>query len=169
MIQTPEIKTEIIVQLDDRSWQQWKKEEEWAMFFENIATSVFGYFQIEYPLEVSVLLTNDDYIKQLNTHYLEKDKPTNVLSFPQSSLNDLQKIAVSGMPILLGDVVMSFETIVKESEQENKLLMNHIIHLFIHSLLHLLGYDHIEDEEAEKMEKLEAHFLQNLGIANPYH
>ncbi|MBP9752332.1 MAG: rRNA maturation RNase YbeY [Proteobacteria bacterium] len=169
MIPPSPIKTEVIVQIDDPSWLQWKQEDEWSSFFEEISNSVFSHFQIECPLEISVLLTKDDYIKKLNAQYLEKDKPTNVLSFPQISYIELQNISDFGVPILLGDIVMSFETIRKESEEQKKLLMNHIIHLYLHSLLHLLGYDHIEDEDAQKMESLERHFLQNLGISNPYH
>jgi rRNA maturation RNase YbeY len=159
---------DVIVQIDDQNWKQWKSEEEWASFFKDISLLVFDFFHLECFIEISVLLTNDRYIQTLNHRYRDKEKSTNVLSFPQISMAELMHLT-SDAPVLLGDIVMSFETITKEAEDQNKLLMNHIIHLYIHSLLHLLGYDHIDEEDAIEMETMEANFLKTLGIQNPYH
>ncbi|HCU06047.1 MAG TPA: rRNA maturation RNase YbeY [Holosporales bacterium] len=159
----------IIVQTDDSLWNSWHSEEEWSQFFMPILQSIFSTLNIHESMEVSVLLTNDASVQELNKNFRGKDKATNVLSFPQLSHNDIANINVLTQPILLGDIVMSFDTIQKESVDQNKLFMNHLTHLFIHSLLHLLGYDHIDDDEANAMEKLEIHILSNLHISNPYH
>jgi probable rRNA maturation factor len=159
----------IIVQTDDNVWDSWHSEEEWSQFFIPILHSTFSTLNIHEFVEVSVLLTNDQSIQEMNKNFRGKDKATNVLSFPQLSHDDLSNIKALKQPIILGDIVMSFDTIKKESVEQNKLFMNHLTHLFIHSLLHLLGYDHIDDCEATRMEQLEIHVLSNLNIPNPYH
>lgn len=159
----------IIVQTDDSVWDSWHSEEEWSQFFAPILQSTFSALNIHEEMEVSVLLTNDHAIQEMNKNFRGKDKATNVLSFPQLSHHDFAHIKVLKQPILLGDIVMSFDTIHNESRDQNKLFMNHLTHLFIHSLLHLLGYDHIDDDEATVMEKLEIQVLSNLNISNPYH
>lgn len=159
----------IIVQTDDSVWDSWHSEEEWSQFFTPILQSTFFTLNIHESMEVGILLTNDPSIQEMNKNFRGKDKETNVLSFPQLSHHDLANIKVLTQPILLGDIVMSFDTIQKESADQNKLFMNHLTHLFIHSLLHLLGYDHIDDDEANVMENLEVHILSNLNIQNPYH
>ncbi|MEI8321117.1 MAG: rRNA maturation RNase YbeY [Alphaproteobacteria bacterium] len=125
-------------------------------------------FLQEFPLyrgkiEVSVLLTDDLHIQALNREYREKDQPTNVLSFP---LEDLQKgTFLPKVPhILLGDMVFAFETILKESKAEEISFQDHLFHLCIHSFLHLLGFDHEADEDAEEMEALEIKMLKSVGI-----
>lgn len=163
------LQADVVIQIDEPSWKKWKTENEWSLFFKDISSPVFDYFNIDCSAEISVLLTNDAYIQTLNQRYREKDKSTNVLSFPQISLLELRQYEIDAPSILLGDIVMSFETIVRESEEQNKLLMNHIIHLYIHSLLHLLGFDHIDEEDAKEMEDLEAFFLKKREIQNPYH
>lgn len=158
----------IIVQTDYKLWDSWHSEEDWSAFFAPIFQGVLSILNISKSMEVSVLLTNDPNIKKMNNIFRKKDKPTNVLSFPQLSAHDLAHIKALQEPILLGDIAMSFETIKKESTEQNKLFMNHLTHLFIHSTLHLLGYDHIHEDEANTMEKLETHILSNLNISNPY-
>jgi probable rRNA maturation factor len=115
--------------------------------------------------EISVVLTNDAEIKTLNHDYRDKDKPTNVLSFP---LMDINSGAPLGDPVALGDVVFAYETIAREAKEQDKSFVDHLTHLLIHGVLHLVGYDHIADQEAEIMEKLEIHILKGLGIENPY-
>jgi probable rRNA maturation factor len=116
-------------------------------------------------LEVSILLTDDAQVRQLNRDYRHKDKPTNVLSFP--ALDDDTPIPPEG-PVLLGDVIIARETTEREAYEESKSLKNHLSHLVVHGVLHLLGYDHIEDDEAEEMESLERSILGALGVPDPY-
>lgn len=105
--------------------------------------------------EASVVLGDDAFVQTLNRDYRSKDKPTNVLSFPQD------------LP-MLGDSIFALETITREAEAQSKSFDDHLLHLSIHSTLHLLGYDHIDDDEAEEMEALEIRILADLGVKNPY-
>ena len=99
-------------------------------------------------------------IKELNSEFLKKDKPTNVLSFPSTGLSFGDEI--------LGDIAICPEIIKKEAAIQNKEEQDHLSHLIIHSLLHLAGYDHQEADSAKQMESLEVKALKKLGIANPY-
>lgn len=108
-------------------------------------------------LDVSIVLTDDTHIQDLNKTYRAKDKPTNVLSFPQDD-----------NPESLGDIVVALETLQKECIDQNKSFEHHIQHLIVHGFLHLIGHDHEDDAEAEEMENLEIRILANLGIKNPY-
>lgn len=112
-------------------------------------------------VEISLVLADNDFVQKLNRDYRGKDKPTNVLSFPQDP-------EPGAAEIHLGDVVMAYETVLKESAEQNKLFGNHVTHLLVHGILHLLEYDHENDEEAEEMESLEIRILETLGIKNPY-
>lgn len=112
--------------------------------------------------EMSVILTDDASIRALNRDWRKLDKPTNVLSFPAST----PKIA--GVPALLGDVVVAYETLAREAAEEDKPILHHLAHLVVHGYLHLLGYDHETDSEADAMEGLERQILAHLNIADPY-
>jgi probable rRNA maturation factor len=119
------------------------------------------------PVEVSLVLADDTTVQGLNRDWRGKDQPTNVLSF--AALDDEDAPVVEGAPLLLGDVILAFETCAREAEEQGKTLPNHLSHLVVHGVLHLLGYDHEEDEaEAEEMERLEAAILARFGIADPY-
>ncbi|HEX2257456.1 MAG TPA: rRNA maturation RNase YbeY [Afifellaceae bacterium] len=106
--------------------------------------------------EVSIVLTDDAAIQRLNARWRGRDLPTNVLSFPQS-----------GGP-LLGDIVLACETVAKEAAIARRPLDHHIAHLVVHGCLHLLGYDHDADAEAERMEDLERAALSAIGVPDPY-
>lgn len=122
----------------------------------------------ERVIEVSFLLTNDAEIRALNKAHRSKDKPTNVLSFPSGEALDgnAQKGALP--PILLGDIAMAYDTVLKEANAGALVFQDHATHLVIHGILHLLGFDHIEEEEAAEMEAKEIAFCRDFGIANPY-
>jgi probable rRNA maturation factor len=108
-----------------------------------------------------VILTNDAKIRELNANYRDKDKATNVLSFP------VEQQMPDG-PEVLGDVVIALETVLVEANEQAKSVPDHLSHLVVHGVLHLLGFDHIEADEAEEMEALERQILQTLSIADPY-
>ncbi len=120
--------------------------------------------------EVSLLLTNDQHIQTLNREYRDRNAPTNVLSFPAVPMPQLPNIAQTDQSEqkLLGDIALGLEICVREAEQANCPFAHHTSHLIIHGLLHLTGYDHQGDTEAEEMENLEVKVLQSLNIANPY-
>ena len=124
-------------------------------------------------LELSICLTNDEEIQQINKLHRGMDKPTNVLSFPSLSDEEIQSHLVEGddipeYPVALGDIIFALETIMREAEDQKKSLSDHFSHLCFHGMLHLLGYDHIEDDEAEEMEALEKSLLAKLSIDDPY-
>ncbi|MEM9677176.1 MAG: rRNA maturation RNase YbeY [Pseudomonadota bacterium] len=111
--------------------------------------------------EVSVVFTDDTSIQALNAQWRGMDRPTNVLSF---AAND-----ASGPPSpLLGDIVLAQETIAGEAKAQEKAFDDHVTHLLVHGFLHLLGHDHLDDEEADAMEETERQVLAGLGIADPY-
>ncbi|HVX74520.1 MAG TPA: rRNA maturation RNase YbeY [Bradyrhizobium sp.] len=116
--------------------------------------------------ELAVMLTDDGGIRTLNSNWRGLDKPTNVLSFPA-----LQPTGPSGpddAPRMLGDIAIAYETTRKEADDEQKPFDHHLSHLAVHGFLHLIGYDHENDADAEVMEALEVNILAQLGIPNPY-
>jgi probable rRNA maturation factor len=120
-------------------------------------------------VEVAVRLTDDVEVQTLNRDFRGKDKPTNVLSFPQVQDDLLEGLANSDDgEILLGDIVLARETCAREADEKGVSLIDHATHLIIHGTLHLVGYDHMDDASAGAMEALEVKALASLGIANPY-
>lgn len=111
--------------------------------------------------ELSIRIVNEDESQSLNLQYRGKDKPTNVLSFPCELPESVE------LP-LLGDLVICAQVVEREAEQQGKKLFAHWAHMVVHGTLHLLGYDHIEDGEAEEMEALETQIMADLGYPNPY-
>ncbi|MFO1060161.1 MAG: rRNA maturation RNase YbeY [Dongiaceae bacterium] len=117
------------------------------------------------PVELCVALADDAAVRVLNRDYRGIDKPTNVLSFGGS----WDAAAVRAAPaVMLGDVVLACETVAAEADLQGKTLADHVTHLTVHGVLHLLGYDHEEAAEAEMMESLETSLLAGLGVADPY-
>lgn len=121
--------------------------------------------------EITVRIVDLEEIQQLNLQYRDKDKATNVLSFPfempELSLPDGEQLDES-MSNFLGDIVICAQVVTQESEQQNKLLNHHWAHMLIHGTLHLLGFDHIDQQEAEEMESIEIAILKKLAIDDPY-
>jgi probable rRNA maturation factor len=126
------------------------------------ATRVLA-LDIEAPPELSLVFTDDEHIQELNAAWRQKDKPTNVLSFPLLAIEP-------GMPLppMLGDIVLAFETVESEARAEGKPFDHHLAHLIVHGFLHLLGYDHEEEGKAERMEETERRILAELAIPDPY-
>jgi probable rRNA maturation factor len=108
---------------------------------------------------VTVALSSDAHVAALNKRFRNKDKPTNVLSFPAGG---------GAAPGYLGDIVIAAETVEREAAEQDLPLRHHLQHLVVHGILHLLGFDHIDANDAERMEALEIKILSRIGIANPY-
>lgn len=127
--------------------------------FHNWLSAAVRLFQQQ--AEVTIRLVDQAESQQLNRDYRGKDKPTNVLSFPFE--------APPGMEMdLLGDLIICKQVVEQEAIDQNKPLMAHWAHMVVHGTLHLLGYDHIDDDEADEMESLEAEIMQGLGFNDPY-
>ncbi len=119
--------------------------------------------------EATVLLTTDKAVQNLNRDYRGKDKPTNVLSFPQFERRELVKLGPKGVEgLYVGDIAVAYQFTAKEAKAERKLLIDHVTHLMIHGLLHLFGYDHLTLRQAARMEKLEKEIMATLGLPDPY-
>ncbi len=123
-------------------------------------------------VEIYVELVADGQSQQLNRDYRGKDKPTNVLSFPGIEPDDLPGAltlsAKGGPPVLLGDLIIADAVVAREASEQGKTNHAHLVHLVVHGVLHLLGYDHINDKDAFEMEALERDILAGLGIKDPY-
>ena len=115
------------------------------------------------PVEVSLLFTDDESIRAINAEWRKIDKPTNVLSFPAFPL------APGGKPgPMLGDIILAEETIRREALELDKSFDDHLTHLLVHGFLHLFGYDHMNDADAERRDALETRILADLGVSDPY-
>ena len=156
------------------------------------AEAVFSELKLAHEdVEICFLCTNNEEVQILNKTYRGIDKPTNVLSFPAEAYEDDDDDDLdcdcgddcgcsysdckgcdcgcdSNPPCLLGSAAFAFETIRDEAIDQKKTFDDHLKHLVVHSVLHLLGYDHEDDEEAKKMEELEVRILKSIGVANPY-
>ena len=137
-------------------------------FFRKALKKTFSYLDLpKKKFNMSVLFAADEGVQRLNKEYRGKDKPTNVLSFPQyEELQDI--VAANDNDLELGDVVLAFETVKAEAKAQKKTLKNHTTHLLVHGLLHLCGYDHMSPQDARDMESLEIAILATLNIKNPY-
>lgn len=143
------------VLIDDKRWKVlWAKD---ATFYRRLILATLKKSKAPAGKKIiSLVLTNDASMQELNKKFRKKNKPTNVLSFPMAELP------------LLGDVVLSLETIKAEAKAEKKTIRNHVAHLLVHGTLHLLGYDHIDDKDALVMETMEIAILKTAKIDNPY-
>lgn len=121
-------------------------------------------------IEISVRLANDDEVRVLNRDYRHKDSATNVLSFPMVQPDLLETVSENSDDgeVLLGDIVLAHGVCEREAAEKGISVEDHAAHLIIHGTLHLLGYDHIDDREAEHMEAIERAAMADLGLADPY-
>lgn len=164
----------VSVSIEDNKWRNAPLDLALEDFIEaHIRTTLFA---IDIPLlnkadvvEVSVVLMNDEMIQNINAEYRDKDKPTNVLSFPQLTVEEIKSSDLKVKDFLpLGDILISYETVLQESKDQKKDFDQHFAHMLIHATLHLIGYDHIDAEDAQEMEHLETLIMTGLGYEAPY-
>jgi probable rRNA maturation factor len=149
----------IEVQIDDDAWLEALPEVKKLGFAAADAALSFLPPEMGEDLGLVVFLTDDETVRDLNERFRGKDKPTNVLSFPSPAGNPEGHI---------GDIALAYGVCAREANEQNKPLAAHLQHLVVHGVLHLVGYDHEIDEEADKMEGLERIILEGLGVPDPY-
>ena len=154
---------EVDIAIRCRLWTDWDKQAD--AYCRNAALACYQ-AAASGPAEVSIVLADDAFVRDLNRQHRGRDKATNVLSFASDNSNELP--ASSGAPRMLGDVIVAHETVAAEAAAEGKTMADHLCHLVVHGMLHLLGYDHDQGPVAEKMEALEVKILAGLDIADPY-
>ena len=153
----------------------WPSSSHWAALAQRCAAAALAaspyaaLADLSATVEISVRFSDNDEVQTLNRDYRGKDKPTNVLSFPMVAPDLLEGLADSDDgEILLGDMVLAYGVTAAEAAERGMDLAAHVAHLIVHATLHLVGYDHILDDEADVMEALETRVLQSLGLADPY-
>lgn len=137
----------------------------------SVAQTPFGELaRSDAMIEIAVRLTDDEEVRQLNAQYRQKDKPTNVLSFPMIEPDLIESLTQNSDDgeVLLGDIILAQGVCAREAEEKGVSVEHHATHLIVHGVLHLLGYDHQGDSEAEAMESMERAALATLGIPDPY-
>ncbi len=156
----------VILNIEDSRWLLHKSEKDWhddlqALFEKTLST-------VSFPnCWINVLLTDSDTIKDINKQHRNIDEPTNVLSFPHYSEEELKKLP-DEENILLGDVVMSYNAVNDEAMVFGIPFFERVAHLFVHGVLHTLGYDHVREKDRGQMESLERHILSCFNIEDPY-
>ncbi len=161
---------EIAIEADE----EWDSSRSWDQIVRNateaaVAESAFPQIATsKRPFELSVRLAGDDEVRALNAQWRGKDNLTNVLSFPLLDESELHDANVVGPELLLGDIILARGVCLSEASEKNVPFEDHATHLLVHGMLHLLGYDHNDDDEAAEMEAREIRALNRLGIANPY-
>jgi len=166
----------IYFNIEDDSWLQYDKNIEKGLseFLCQISEKIEikNILDQNINVEISILLTGDNQIKQLNKDYRNKDKATNILAFPLYGLDLRQNCNLDQYlfdnNLILGDLILSLEYIKNEAKIQGKKIDHHLKHLLLHGLLHLIGYDHIADDDRDDMEKLEIRILNDFTINNPY-
>ncbi len=149
--------------IDEKLWIADISKKNWKKSFR----ALLSVTPFPFKKEINVILTNDENIRKMNKQFRGIDKPTNVLSFPQYSKDEIASIK-PGEKILLGDVVMAYNTIDNEASMFEKRLFDRVSHLFVHGVLHTLGYDHAMKFDQHTMEALEIQILLSFNIEHPY-
>ena len=153
---------------------EWDSSRDWASLARSAATAAIA--ESAFPqlgegqraVELSIRLTSDDEVHALNSEWRGKDKATNVLSFPMAEVDELETAVDAGPELMLGDIVLARGICATEAEDKGVPLESHAAHLMVHGTLHLLGYDHMDDDSASDMEAREVRALARLGISDPY-
>ena len=153
---------------------EWDSSKDWATLARSAATAAIAESafpqlgQGQRTVELSIRLTSDDEVHALNSEWRGKDKPTNVLSFPMAEEDDFEGVAEPGPELMLGDIILARGVCTAEATDKGVSLESHAAHLMVHGTLHLLGYDHMDDDSAADMESREVRALARIGIADPY-
>lgn len=159
---------EIDVVIEDARWADAGLDQ----LAESAGAAVAAELNLAAELEVCVMACDDARIADLNAEFREKPTPTNVLSWPSEERGAMedggQPLPPSGPDPELGDIAIAYETCAREAKEANKSFEHHVTHLMVHGILHLLGYDHIRDQDATLMERLETKILGKMGISDPY-
>lgn len=123
---------------------------------------------LRFSATATILLASDAKVRQLNFDFRGINKPTNVLSFPQFSPQELRRLKKHNETVELGDIALAYGRMAAEAKIEGKRPMDHATHLVVHGLLHLLGHDHVREKDAKRMEKTEIEIMKSLGAPDPY-
>ena len=164
----------MMLEIDIESDEEWDSSTDWSLLVRRAAESALAESAFPRlakgarPVEISVRLTGDDEVQALNSEWRGKDKPTNVLSFPMTAADELANANREGPELMLGDIVLARGVCEREAAEKAVTVETHATHLLVHGTLHLLGYDHLDDEEAADMESREVRALARLGIDDPY-
>jgi probable rRNA maturation factor len=164
----------MMLEIDIESDEEWDSSTDWSLLVRKAAEAAVA--ESAFPqlvesgraVELSVRLTSDEDVRALNAHWRGKDKPTNVLSFPMSEQYELEQADEDGPELMLGDIVLAKGVCEREAAEKEIPFERHATHLLVHGTLHLLGYDHGDDQDAADMEGREVRALARLGIDDPY-
>lgn len=157
--------------IDDKAWKQeeYISKKNISYIIETTFSHLSAFKKIK-KVEIAVLLTDNEKMRELNNQFREKNNPTNVLSFPDVEIksNDLLEFLHVKDYIYVGDVAIGYEIVKAEASDGGISMQDHFTHLLVHASLHLVGYDHMEEAEAQEMMELEQQILQKFGIKSPY-
>ena len=165
------IKTELNIDIADDGWLKKLPEIEKfsSQVFEQVIKALSPTWLSEKKsVSINLSLSNDEEVQQLNAEFRHMDKPTNVLSFANIDDEEFAAYLARNNEIELGDIIIALETMLEQSKDQGLSLHDHYCHILIHGILHLLGYDHMEAEEAKEMENEEIRLLKLFSIDNPY-
>lgn len=168
----------IFIDLELKS-KKWNTEKNIEKFVKETCQQIIPLTTLEkiltknFTLEIAISLVSDTQIKKINFAFRDKNKATNVLAFSNLDENLIRKVGLEKtigacQYLLLGDIVIAYETVKKESLAQKKKFTEHLTHLILHAILHLIGHDHEDEKMAKKMESLEIKILQSLKVPNPY-
>lgn len=164
------VKIDLII--DEKNWLNFSTKKEIKNITKKALNGIVSILKINIAqnlmIDISIILTNDKVIKNYNNNYRNIDKATNVLSFPIYEKEVIKELNQNDNYVLLGDIILSIDTIIRESNEQKKQFSDHLTHLVVHSILHLFGFDHINEIEAKYMESIEIKVLKIFGINNPY-
>lgn len=166
-------KFDVFLSFEDKRWQEIAGIDE-SLVCEvkdavlNALTGEVCFLSLPKNFMLNLSLSDDHAVHKLNKAFRGYDKPTNVLSFANIDDPEFENILTAGEDVELGDVIMAFETMQKEAAALDIGLKDHFCHLWVHGMLHILGYDHIKEEDRLEMEEKEIKILSDLGIENPY-